>query len=239
MPSSSSSASSTEHWISTPWRRHRRADQAGHRVARRVGQHRDGGLDLAEAERGRGGGVGREQQRVVQPVGDVRLVARRAAAAQLGHGQAELGGPEQGQHPGELGRGGARGQPDDLGPGHVRADQPAGELGVGQAHRLAAPRPGPGRAGRCRRRSSRSPPRPPRPVRSPGRPEITSPGSGSSGERSATRPSPGSSTANPSRLTRWASMNRTRPTGRSAGSGMHRSLAGVSAQMAAAAGAAR
>src|SRR4249919_455313 len=46
-------------------------------------------------------------------------------------------------------------------------------------------------------------------------PEITSPGSGSCGERSATSPSPGSSRANPSRFTRWASMNRTRPTGRS------------------------
>src|SRR6202167_1711972 len=47
-------------------------------------------------------------------------------------------------------------------------------------------------------------------------PEITSPGSGSCGERSAISPSAGCSLAKPSRFTRWASMNRTRPTGRSA-----------------------
>ncbi len=44
---------------------------------------------------------------------------------------------------------------------------------------------------------------------------TTRPGSGSWGERSATRPRSTSSTANPSRLTRCLSMNRTRPTGRS------------------------
>src|SRR6201989_3500341 len=43
--------------------------------------------------------------------------------------------------------------------------------------------------------------------------EITRLGSGSSGERRAIRPSPGSSTAKPSRLTRCRSMNRIRPTG--------------------------
>ena len=136
MPSSSSSASSTEHWMSTPCDADRRADEAGHRVAGRVGEHRDGGLDLPEAERGRGGGVGGEQQRVIEPVGDVRLVAGGAPAAQLGHGQPQLGGPQQGQHPGQLGRGGARAQPDDLGPGHVRADREPGQLGVGQGHHL-------------------------------------------------------------------------------------------------------
>src|SRR5215469_2227321 len=45
---------------------------------------------------------------------------------------------------------------------------------------------------------------------------ITRPGSGSWGERIATSPRSASSTANPSRLTRWASMNLTLPTGRPA-----------------------
>src|SRR6185369_15123449 len=43
--------------------------------------------------------------------------------------------------------------------------------------------------------------------------EITRLGSGSSGERRAIRPSPGSSTAKPSKLTRCRSMNRILPTG--------------------------
>jgi len=43
----------------------RRPDQAGHRVARRVGEHTARWSDLAETRRQRGGRVGREQQRVV------------------------------------------------------------------------------------------------------------------------------------------------------------------------------
>jgi len=116
--------------------RHGRADQARDRVARRVGEDRNGRLDLTEAEARRGRGVRGEQQRVIEPVGDVRLVARRAAGAQLGHRDAELGRREQGEHAGELGRRGARAQRRDLGPRHAGVDGAAGELGVRQRHGL-------------------------------------------------------------------------------------------------------
>ena len=77
-----------------------------------------------------------DRQRVIEPVGDVGLIARRAPGPQLGHGNDQLGRPEHGQHPGQLGRGGAGAQPDDLVPRYRRVDQQAGERHVGQRHRL-------------------------------------------------------------------------------------------------------
>ena len=84
------------------------------------------------------------------------LVGRGAPGPQLGHGHDQLRRAEQGQHPRQLGRGGAAAEPDDLGPRHRRVGQQPGERHVGQGHRLRGRRRDPGRAGRCRRRSSRT-----------------------------------------------------------------------------------
>ena len=70
--------------------RHLRADQQRQRVGGRVAQHRHGRLELAEAERHGRGGVGGEQQRVVDAVGDVRLDRRRPPHAHLGHRRQQL-----------------------------------------------------------------------------------------------------------------------------------------------------
>ncbi len=90
MPSSSSRRSSTAHWVERARRGHLAADQQRDGVERRVAQQRHGRLELAEAERDRAGGVGGQQQRVVDAVRDVRLDRRRAAHAHLLHRREQL-----------------------------------------------------------------------------------------------------------------------------------------------------
>ena len=220
MPISSSIASSTEHWTRTPGERDGRADRDRDRVGRRVGEHRDGGLDLAEAVRRGRRGVGRQQQRVVEAVGHVRLVARRPPGPQLGHRHRELGRPQQRDDPGQLGRRRTGDQPDHLG-----ARARPGRRTAARRRRRRAPSPPPRRRGRCRgwrssasRASKSSAARPSISTTRPSR--TTSDGSGSCGLAIATRPSPTSSCAKPSRLTRCWSMNRMRPT-RLIGHGAH------------------
>ena len=105
-------------------------------VGRRVAVDRHRGLDLAEAVGDRGGRVGGEQQRVVQPVGDVRLVAGRAAHAQLADGHLQLDRAQEGDHAGELLGRGARGEADDLRARDVGVDDQAGERDVAHGVRL-------------------------------------------------------------------------------------------------------
>ena len=80
MPSSSSKRFFDRALDEDPRRRRRGADEAGDGVARRVREDRHGRLDLAEAEGGCGGGVCSQQERVVETVRHVRLVARRSPA---------------------------------------------------------------------------------------------------------------------------------------------------------------
>ena len=113
-----------------------RADEHGEGVRRRVGIDGHGGLDLAEAVGDRGGRVGGEQQGIVEPVGDVRLVAGRAAHAHLGDGHLELDRTQEGDDPGELLGGRARGEADDVRARRAGVDDQAGERDVVEGVRL-------------------------------------------------------------------------------------------------------
>ncbi len=117
-------------------RGHLRAHQQRQGVGRRVAQHGDGRLQLAEAERHGRGRVGREQQRMVDAVGHVRLDRRRPPHAHLGHRRQQLDGREQRQHLGDAGRRHAAHQARELGAGDVRVDEHAGELQRLERHRL-------------------------------------------------------------------------------------------------------
>ena len=117
-----------------------RADEHGERVGRRVGVDRHRGLDLAEAEGDRGGCVGGEQQRVVEPVGDVRLAAGRAAHAHLADGHLQLDRPQEGDDAGELLRRRPGGQTHDVRARHVGVDDQAGERDVVEGVRLLGDR---------------------------------------------------------------------------------------------------
>ena len=113
-----------------------RADEHGQRVGGRVAVHGHRGLDLAEAEGDRGGGVGGQQQRVVETVGDVRLAGRRAAHAHLADRHLQLDRAQQRDDARELGGGGAPGEADDVLPGRARVDDQAGERDVVEGVRL-------------------------------------------------------------------------------------------------------
>ena len=118
-----------------------RADEHGQRVGGRVAVHGHRGLDLAEAEGDRGGGVGGQQQRVVETVGDVRLAGGRTAHAHLGDRHLQLDGAQQRDDARELGGGGAPGEADDVLPGRTRVDDQAGERDVVEGVRLLRPPP--------------------------------------------------------------------------------------------------
>ena len=137
-----------EHWRERAGGADLRADEHGERVGRRVGVDGHGGLDLAEAVGDRGGRVGGEQQRVVEPVGDVRLVAGRAAHAQLADGHLELDRAQERDDAGELLRRGARGEADDVGARRAGVDDQAGERDVVEGVRLLRHRRSRGRARR-------------------------------------------------------------------------------------------
>ena len=209
-------ASSTEHCTSRrPGRDARRRHR--HRVGRRVGEHRDRRLDLAEPVGGRRRRVGGEQQRVVEPVGDVGLVARSAPGPHLGHRHGAA-------RPGATARRRARAWPASCQP-------PAGR---------------PPRAARRGRRTAGRTSTSSRAIASSatdevdavsgdegvegvevvgGRPSIsatrpslrTSDGAGSWGLAIATRPRPASSWAKPSRLTGFAFSTRKRPSSSATG----------------------
>ena len=66
----------------------------------------------------------------------MRLVGRRAAGAELLEREHQLDGVEQARDSGELRRGQAAGEPNRLGPRGVDVDEQAGELEVGERHRL-------------------------------------------------------------------------------------------------------
>ena len=178
-----------------------RADEHRERVGRRVGVDRHGGLDLAEAVGDRGRGVGGEQQRVVEPVGDVRLVARRPAHAHLAHRHLQLDRAQQGDDAGELLRRRPGGETDDLGARDVRVDDQAGERDVVERVRLL----GDGRvqAARGDERVDEVEVRGRVPSSSTTRPSASSAteGSGSFAEANATSPASSSRRAKPSRLT--------------------------------------
>ena len=113
-----------------------RADEHGEGVGGRIGVDGHGGLDLAEAVGDRGGRVGGEQQRVVEPVGDVRLVAGRAAHAQFADRHLELDRAQSRDDPGELLGRRARGQTDDVRARRGGVDDQAGERDVVEGVRL-------------------------------------------------------------------------------------------------------
>ena len=91
------------------------ADEERQRVRRRVAQHGDRGLELAEAVRDRRGGIGGDQQRMVDAVRDVRLDRRGPAHPHLLHRLEDLDGGEKRERRRDLGGRHARGQPRDLG----------------------------------------------------------------------------------------------------------------------------
>ena len=106
------------------------------RVQRRVARDADGGLDLGEAARGRLGGVGGEQGRVLLQVGHVGLVRGRAPGAQLLLREHQLDRVEQRDHAGQpRGRQSAR-EADELGARHVDVDEPPRQLRVVEARGL-------------------------------------------------------------------------------------------------------
>ena len=120
MPSSSSSASSTEHWNSTPCaptaapiRQATALLGASASTGTVVSISRNPNAAAVAASAASSSGSSRRLVTCAWLLG-----VRRARS--FGHGLHQLGGPEQGEHPGELGRGGAGRQPHDLGPRHVR-----------------------------------------------------------------------------------------------------------------------
>ena len=139
-----------------------RADEQRDRVQRRVARDADGRLDLGEPARGGLGGVGREQRGVLLEVRDVRLVARDAARAELLEREHQLDGVERPDDACELRRRQPARQAHELVARHVDVDELAGELEVGQGHRLGGDleiepvvRRGSGRSRRSRRRRAR------------------------------------------------------------------------------------
>ena len=129
-------ASSTEHCVSAPPAPTCEPMSTARALDGASPVHGHGGLDLAEAEGDRGGGVGGQQQRVVETVGDVRLAGRRAAHAHLGDRHLQLDGAQERDDARELGGGRAAGEADDVLPGRARVDDEAGELDVVEAGRL-------------------------------------------------------------------------------------------------------
>ena len=90
---------------------HRGTDGAGHRIGPGIGGDAHRRLDLVEAERDRDGGIGRQLQRVVLGIGDVRLVAGRTALPHLRIGEGDLQRRHLRDHRHELGRRHAARQP--------------------------------------------------------------------------------------------------------------------------------
>ena len=88
-----------------------RADENRERVQRRVARDADRRLDLGEPAAGGLGRVGGEQRRALLQIGDVRLVARVSARAQLPKREHQLHGVEQPDHARELRRRQAARQP--------------------------------------------------------------------------------------------------------------------------------
>ena len=122
------SRSSTAHCVITPGSARLRADEDRQRVQRRVARDADGRLELGEAARGRLGGVGGEQRRVLLQVRDVRLVGRRMPRAQLLQREHQLDRVEHPDHAREpRGRQAAR-EADELGPRDVDVDESARDL---------------------------------------------------------------------------------------------------------------
>ena len=136
MPSSSSVRSSTAHWVNAPAAATWLPIMSASAFDGRVAQDRDGGLELPEAERHRGGGVGGDQERVVDAVRHVRLDRRRPPHAHLLHRLQDLDRREERERRGDLRRGHARGQARDLAAGDRRVDDHARELERFERHRL-------------------------------------------------------------------------------------------------------
>ena len=136
MPSSSSSRSSTAHCVSAPGAGTWPPTSSATAFERRVAQQRHGRLQLAEAERDGAGGVGGQQQRVVDAVRDVRLDRGRAAHAHLLHRREQLDRGEQREHAREPARRHAGGQARDLAPRRVAVDEHAREGDLVERHRL-------------------------------------------------------------------------------------------------------
>ena len=113
-----------------------RADEDRDRVQRRVARDADRRLHLGEAARGRLGGVGGEQRRVLLQVGDVRLVGRGPPRAQLLQREHQLDRVEPRDHACEPRRCQAARETDEIGARDVDVDEPAGDLVVVQACRL-------------------------------------------------------------------------------------------------------
>ena len=112
------------------------SDQQRDRIGRRVAQHRNRRLDLAESVGDGAGRVGGDEQRVVELVGDVGLVARRSPGAHLAHRHLHLDGGEQRDDAGQFGRGGAADQPHDVGATDVDVDHHSRQRHVVERHRL-------------------------------------------------------------------------------------------------------
>ena len=176
--------------------------EQGDGVGRRVAEHRHRRLDLAEAERGGGGRVGGEQQRVVERLVTCAWLLGVRRARILVIAICSSTGRSSASDAGQLGRASC--------PPTSRTSSARGTVGstgmraqrdVVERHRL--------------RRDAEVEPVPrdelvddvevglgaARRARPPGRRSTTSDGSGSSGASKAIRPSAGSSTAKPSRLT--------------------------------------
>ena len=114
-----------------------RADEDRDRVQRRVARDADGRLDLGEAARGRLGGVGREQGRVLLQVRHVRLVRGRAPCAQLLQREHQLDRIEHRDHAREPRRRQPSREPHELCARNVDVDEHARDLGVAERGRLA------------------------------------------------------------------------------------------------------
>ncbi len=103
------------------------ADEQGERVGGGVPQDGDGRLELPEAVRDGRGGIGGDQQRMVDPVRDVRLDGGRAAHSHLLHRLEDLDRRQEREHLRDLGGRHARDEPRDLPARDGRVDQHARE----------------------------------------------------------------------------------------------------------------
>jgi hypothetical protein len=112
------------------------ADQQRDRVRWRVTEYRHRRLDLAETVGDRAGGVGGDEQWIVELVRHVRLVARRAPDPHLGHRHLHLDRGQQRHDPRQLGGCGAADQPYDVRPWHIDVHSHPREGDVLERHRL-------------------------------------------------------------------------------------------------------